>query len=659
MNKENNSFRFTKLPELDDLAEISSFGKMDFLNDPDRFVNHGIFEEGGMKCLYRIEDTFTGKHFIRASLKNGKNSEEDILDFLNEAKITSILDHPNIPPVHEISSEAELPYFLMKLIKGQNLADLVAEKDIFTPSGKIDGSELNHRLEIFLKICDAISYAHSKSILHLDLKPANIVVGEFGEVYVCDWGLAIDLNSAVNDLQVRGTPGFMAPEQYEGDFSKLNTQTDIFSLGILLYCLIFKENPFKDKKTVELMKNNIAVNFNDSDILAKAPAELNKIILKAIEADQEERYTSVAILAQDVRNYMSHQMLSVESGLLPWFIKLVKRNPKTFSIAFIAAVLIFLTVSIYRSIVSEVTYAKTLAELESKRLQGLNNELIDNAAKEFYMKAVHLDNLYQFDESLRYIKMALDFNSTIPEAYLIRARMELGRLNFDLAGEFFTKVDSEISRTYQLVIEKALAQKTEKRKIAYLLRNLRNLQGGKRTVTYICISQKKLLNEFFTPYDLFKIMGNPGDRDDITYSEQERFMQISKDRVNDISFICSFDVDTLILSNVKDINLIELKNTNIKKLSLSHSLKGELWPLKDLFSLKELDISFCEINTLNALKNLSLDKLNTSGSKISNPQSILSLSGLKELICYKSQFRASTIDELLKRNVHITFSQRE
>jgi len=658
MENKKDSFRFTSAPELDDFTNLEYSGKMDFLNDPDRFVNHGVFDEGGMKCLYKIEDTFTGKQFIRAKLKKSNNSEDDINDFLNEAKITSILDHPNIPPVHEISSEGDIPYFLMKLIKGKDLSEILKENDIFTKNGKINGSELNHRLEIFLKICDAISYAHSKSIVHLDIKPANVVIGEFGEVYVCDWGLAIDMNTPPKDLEVRGTPGFMAPEQYKGEMSEINCQTDIFSLGILLYCLVFKENPFKDKKTIELMKNNIAVNFNNSHMLSQAPVELNKIIFKAIEVNKEERYKSVSDLAQDIRNYMSHQMLSVESGFKPWLIKLIKRNPKTFSIAAIAILLILGTVIIYRSIVSEVTYAKTLAELESKRLQGVNEDLVHNASIEFFKKAEHLDNLYQFDESLEYIKMALDFKCTLPEAYVIRARMELGNLNYETAQDYFKKAGTSQAQSYLDAMESAQNQNTKKRKLANLLRKLKELKDGKRTVSYIFASQKELLQKHFTPYDLFKIMINPGSRSDIEYDPKEKFLKISKDRVNDLSFIAAFDVDTLILSNVKDINLYHLKNTQVKNLNISHSFKGDLWPLNKMESLKELDISFCEISTLNALKNINVERLITTGSRISQRESVLSLTSLKELVCYKSQFRTSTIDKLTSRGVYIIFTPR-
>ena len=546
----------------------------------------------------------------------------------------------------------------MKLIKGQDLSELLKEKDIFTKQGKIDASELNRRLEIFLKICDAISYAHNKSIIHLDIKPANIVLGEFGEVYVCDWGLAVNLESPPERLDVRGTPGFMAPEQYLGELSHINGQTDVFSLGILLYCLIFKDNPFKDQKTIELMKNNIAVNFNNSHTLSQAPAELNKIIFKANEVDKEERYKSVAVLAQDIRNYMSHQMLSVESGIIPWFIKLIKRNPKTFIIAGIAAALVLSTVLIYRSIVSEVTYAKTLAELESNRLQGVNNDLIHNASIEFFKKAQHLDNLYEFDDSLRYIKMALDFNCTFPEAYLIRARMELGNFNFEKAKEFFEKVNSDISKNYLAIIDAYQQNKDEKRRTAYLLRHLKELKGGKRTVAYIFASQKELLQKYFTPYDLFKIMKNPGSRSHIDFAKNDKTMKVSIDRVNDLSFVCTFNIDSLTLSNVKDINLFHLKNIKLKKLNISHSFKGDLWPLNNMESLKELDLSFCEISTLNALKKIPIERLVTTGSRISESKSILSLYSLKELVCYKNQFRTSTLDELTNRGVQITFASR-
>lgn len=151
--------------------------------------------------------------------------------FIHEAWLTSLLDHPNIITIHNVRVDADKrPYFTMELKSGDSLDGLIEKLDAGVPE-VCDRYSLNSLLQVFLKLCDAIEYAHSVHVLHLDLKPANIQVGQYGEMLVCDWGLGrmhrgedgmefewLLLNSDLlsSDTvfgQVRGTPGYMAPEQ--------------------------------------------------------------------------------------------------------------------------------------------------------------------------------------------------------------------------------------------------------------------------------------------------------------------------------------------------------------------------------------------------------------------------------------------------------------
>ena len=168
-----------------------------------------------------------------------------------EGQLTGFLQHPAIPPVHDQGHLPDgRPYFIMKLIQGHSLGELLGKRQ--TP-----GAELPHFLLIFEQLCEAVGYAHSRQVIHRDLKPANVMVGAFGEVQVIDWGLAKMMRrnpvTAIQPANVAdtwnslkrtavhgpettaesalGTPAYMAPEQARGELSQLDPRGDVFGLG--------------------------------------------------------------------------------------------------------------------------------------------------------------------------------------------------------------------------------------------------------------------------------------------------------------------------------------------------------------------------------------------------------------------------------------------
>ncbi|HEY7097907.1 MAG TPA: serine/threonine-protein kinase [Terriglobales bacterium] len=190
--------------------------------------------QGGMGGVYRVEDTVLQREValkIIAAFDSGTELGERLL---HEARVIAQLEHPGIVPVHDVG---RLPdgcvFYAMKLVQGDRLDD------------HISGLEsLAERLRIFGKICEAVSFAHSRGVLHRDLKPQNIMVGPFGEVLVMDWGISKVLGNTeakasgplallgTNHGTVLGTPGFMAPEQARGEH--VDHRADVFSLGALL-----------------------------------------------------------------------------------------------------------------------------------------------------------------------------------------------------------------------------------------------------------------------------------------------------------------------------------------------------------------------------------------------------------------------------------------
>ena len=175
------------------------------LKDSDRYVEltcltkkyseGSLLNEGGMKKIVHCRDLFTDRDVAMAVPKDDLDGE-GIDRFIEEARITASLEHPNIVPVHELSVDEGQPFFTMKILGGENLGEVIK---------KMNQAEYKERytsqymLEIFLKICDAIAFAHSKGILHLDIKPSNIQINEYGDVLVCDWGLARYLDQKSDD----------------------------------------------------------------------------------------------------------------------------------------------------------------------------------------------------------------------------------------------------------------------------------------------------------------------------------------------------------------------------------------------------------------------------------------------------------------------------
>jgi serine/threonine-protein kinase len=226
--------------------------------------------------------------------------------FVDEARLMALLDHPNIVPVHDLLvDERKTAYFTMKLVRGRTLEALVE-----TQSSESSGaSPLHGHISAFLKVCDALAFAHSRRIIHCDLKPANIMVGEFGEVYLMDWGIASRQTDGAEPpaspprRSVRGTPAFMSPEQAEGRVSDVTERTDVFGLGAVLYFILTGRAPFEGKTATQALAHAKAGRYKDPEdaALVPPPPGLVRIVRKALARDPADRYESVIELRDSVR----------------------------------------------------------------------------------------------------------------------------------------------------------------------------------------------------------------------------------------------------------------------------------------------------------------------------------------------------------------------
>jgi serine/threonine-protein kinase len=217
---------------------------------------------------------------------------EHVQRFIEEARLMARLDHPNIVPIHDLVADGESAYFVMKRVVGQTL-------DARVEAQRGQGSDgLHELLQVFLKVCDAVAFAHSRGVIHCDLKPENIMVGEFGEVYLMDWGIASQKSERVDapagHRSVRGTPAYMSPEQAEGSLGAISERTDIFGLGVVLYFILTGRPPFDGKTATQSLARARKGEHEDLESAAGIPPPpgLVRIVRRAMSPEPQDRFAS-------------------------------------------------------------------------------------------------------------------------------------------------------------------------------------------------------------------------------------------------------------------------------------------------------------------------------------------------------------------------------
>ncbi len=297
---------------------------------------------GGMKAVLQVRDKDTARNVAMAIIPDHHDrSGIDINRFIRESRITAQLEHPNIVPIHDIGIDASgSPYFTMKFLRGKSLALIIKKLRQGDPD-TLEHYDLSLLLRIFVRVCNAVAFAHSKQIIHLDLKPENIHIGDFGEVLVLDWGLAKYIgepqepepvatkhkSTAAKDSSeepltldgvAKGTPGYMAPEQAAGQNQDKDQRTDIYALGCILYAILTFESPLSGKDVERVLVDTIRGNFQTPREIRNPhryiPAALEAICLKAMERCQEDRYQSVSEMRNDLFFFMSGHATSAENA---------------------------------------------------------------------------------------------------------------------------------------------------------------------------------------------------------------------------------------------------------------------------------------------------------------------------------------------------------
>lgn len=261
---------------------------------------------GGMGQVRRAEQIPLGREVaVKSAVPGGKSRHEAAETLLREARVTGALEHPNIVPVHTLGRTDDGEVLLvMKRIEGTGWDQLLSARE--SPL-----SDLERHLEIFMEVCQAVSFAHSRGVLHRDLKPANVMVGPFGEVYVLDWGLAVCLGEHDIPMAQRadaltslaGTPAYMAPEMTVPG-GVLDERTDTYLLGGVLHAVLTGRGPHGGDTVSETL--HAAYLSTPPVFAAHVPAELAALCVRALARDPAARFPSAEALRAAVADFLRH-----------------------------------------------------------------------------------------------------------------------------------------------------------------------------------------------------------------------------------------------------------------------------------------------------------------------------------------------------------------
>ena len=289
---------------------------------------HGVVGTGAMGLVHLVRDRRLGRMVALKTMDRDLARDPELAArFVTEVQVTAQLEHPNIVPVYRmLDTKTGAAAYTMKLIRGESVRDYLNECLAQERSGRVvQGYRLEDRLEHFLKVCSAMAYAHSRGVLHRDLKPPNVMVGPFGEVYVMDWGIArvqgvdetltgggIDApekdhgGGATEYGQAMGTPSYMSPEQAQGRLDELGPASDQYALGLILFELV----TLKKARAGHGVEALLAL-ARDGDkapmehVMGRpVPRELVGIVDRATALKPEQRYRDLDALAEDVRRFL-------------------------------------------------------------------------------------------------------------------------------------------------------------------------------------------------------------------------------------------------------------------------------------------------------------------------------------------------------------------
>lgn len=615
-----------------------------------RYVIEGEIARGGMGSVLRAVDCDIRREVAVKYLLN-QSSPAKRARFVEEAQITGQLEHPNIVPIHELGVDSlKRLFFSMKMVKGRSLAQVLEDLRQNPKSAEKEWS-LARLLNAFINICNALAYAHSRGVVHRDLKPANIMIGDFGEVYVMDWGLAKVLKSGptsgrteappaahispqVNpsssgsqssrvetsregeaDLTqegaILGTPIYMPPEQASGNVDAIDQRSDVYSLGAILYEMLTLQAPIGKEGgylaiLMRVTRGEILTPEQRNpqrDKAGKMPKELSAIAMKALARQPQQRYQNVEALRRDIERYQEGRSVSAKEDTKREMIwKFVKRNKAlSAAAAVVALVLLWSSVTNYqaRRQIQERTEKAVPALVGAARLSGESHNL---------------------DEALDQLDLALTYNPGFQPARLLKGQVLVAKKDFPRAQselEQYLKAQPQDPETQELarLCQKARADDGE-RLLAMGTVLTRQKAPGLAACLWQDVAKLSGATEKLVPVLRQRIeTAWPGLGNRLTMDKESGGLRLSLrsagDQVRNLTPLQGMPLVNLNLSfcsKVQDFS--PLQGMPLTQLDLTETGVQDLTFVKDM-PLRSLTLHGCrQLQDLTPLKGLSLTSLN-------------------------------------------------
>jgi len=277
----------------------------------ERYVYVGELGRGGMGRVDAVFDRALGRTIARKSVLSDRGHPALLVA---EAQICAQLEHPSIVPVYDVGAdESGAPHYTMRVVRGRTLRQVLSDNE--TPGKPHLGSF--QLLGILRQVCLVVDYAHSRGVIHRDLKPENIIVGEFGEVYVLDWGVAhvaeaSDIRRSrgeIFNLDAVGSLGYMAPEQALGE--PIDARTDVFALGVILFEVLNGERPFEDSN-IESIRDRISSPITRLRGARRITPAFDHLVTSCLEPWPRDRPASARVLAEAIEAFLDGERARAE-----------------------------------------------------------------------------------------------------------------------------------------------------------------------------------------------------------------------------------------------------------------------------------------------------------------------------------------------------------
>lgn len=369
----------------------------------DRYRLNQLHAKGGMGQIWLARDDEIGREVALKELRPERAQNTGVRNrFLAEARITGQLEHPGIVPVYALACDPsrKQPFYTMRFVKGRTLTAAIKEYHARCVTREAGPLELRGLLDAFVHVCHALGYAHARGVVHRDLKPNNVILGDFGEAVVVDWGLAkvvgqeeatlevapvdsgLDSNPELTMAgQVIGTPGYMAPEQAAARLDLIDARTDVYGLGAILYEILTAQAPFFGAESEQLLqKVQKEAPPRPSEIRGKIPPALEAICLKALNREPAHRYLTALDLASDVQHFLADEPVAAYPEPVRLRLRRWSRRHRAL-VTSAAAVLIVASLALAVSLWTVASYNRRL-DAQNQALDEANTGLVAANARE-------------------------------------------------------------------------------------------------------------------------------------------------------------------------------------------------------------------------------------------------------------------------------------